>query len=120
MAAFCAASGMRVRSSMAAAPARNASILKPSNAIGRSPTALITEVRPPIQSCIGKRASHWFCSARFRDHNHERLRNAIVRHGESVLWRIDLIENAIKAVRVSVIEKIDVHWIVHRSKGVGY
>ena len=63
MAAFCAKSGTRVRSSMAPAPARKASMSKPCSAIGSSPTALITDVRPPIQSGIGKRASHLFVSA---------------------------------------------------------
>src|SRR4030095_9967875 len=33
------------------------------NAMGKSPPALITEVRPPIQSCIGNRASQPFFSA---------------------------------------------------------
>ena len=63
MAAFCATSGTRVRSSMAAAPARNASMSEPCSAIGSSPTALITDVRPPIQSGIGKRASQPLASA---------------------------------------------------------
>ena len=35
----------------------------PSKAIGSNPTALITDVRPPIQSGIGKRASQAFASA---------------------------------------------------------
>jgi len=48
---------------MAAAPARNASMSKPCSAIGSSPTALITDVRPPIQSVIGKRASQPFAPA---------------------------------------------------------
>ena len=63
IAAFRATSGARVRSSIAAAPARKLSISKPSNAIGRSPTALITDVRPPTQSYMGNRATHLFSSA---------------------------------------------------------
>ena len=63
IAAFCIASRVRVCSSIAAAPARKLSISKPSKPMGRRPTALITEVRPPIQSCIGNRASHSFFSA---------------------------------------------------------
>ena len=36
---------------------------KPSSAAGTSPTALITEVRPPIQSYIGNLASQPFFTA---------------------------------------------------------
>ena len=43
----------------------------------------------------------FLCPARFGDDNNERLRQILV----------DLVENAIKAIRVGVIEKIDVHWI---------
>ena len=35
----------------------------PSKAAGTRPTALMTDVRPPTQSCIGKRASQPCCSA---------------------------------------------------------
>ena len=63
MAAFCSTTSARVSWSIAAAPSRNRSISNPSSAMGSKPTALITEVRPPTQSCIGKRASQSFSSA---------------------------------------------------------
>src|SRR5438067_1988934 len=63
MAAFCSTTSARVSWSIAAAPSRNRSISNPSSAMGSKQTALITEVRPPTQSCIGKRASQSFSSA---------------------------------------------------------
>ena len=63
MAAFSSRSGSRVCASIAAAPARKFSVSKPCSAAGNRPTALITEVRPPIQSNIGKRASQPLLSA---------------------------------------------------------
>ena len=46
----------RVASSIAAAPARSAVTSIPWSAAGSRPTALVSEVRPPTQSHIGKRA----------------------------------------------------------------
>ena len=58
MAAFFRMSSVRVLASIAAAPSRNSTTSSPCSAIGTSPTALITEVRPPTQSHIGNRSSH--------------------------------------------------------------
>src|ERR1041385_7139671 len=63
MAAFCDAFATRVHSSIAAAPASRLSIFNPCSAAGSSPTALMTEVRPPTQSHIGNRPSQPFLSA---------------------------------------------------------
>jgi len=49
-----------VAPAIAAAPARKLSMSKPSSAAGTRPTALIIEVRPPTQSCMGNRVSHPF------------------------------------------------------------
>src|SRR6184192_3130978 len=53
--------------------------------------------------------SRFLCPARFRHDNDKGLRKAV-----------DLIENAIKPIRIGVIEKIDVHWVVRRSERVGH
>ncbi len=51
-------SGRRVTSSISRAPRSSASMSMPCTAAGSRPTADSTDVRPPTQSHIGKRASH--------------------------------------------------------------
>ena len=54
------------------------------------------------------------CPAGFGNDDYERLRKVIVRRGDSVPpygGRIDLVEDAIETVWVSVIKKVDVHQI---------
>ena len=62
-AGFFPTSGIRVAASQARAPSSRPSTSSPWSAAGRSPTAESCEVRPPTQSHIGKRASH-FCRRR--------------------------------------------------------
>src|SRR6184192_361042 len=74
--------------------------------------SVFAEMKPPLSKfCfrLDHSVSRFLCPARFRHHNDEGLRKAV-----------DLIENAIKPIRIGVIEKIDVHWVVRRSERVGH